>query len=145
MLLKEDVQKDVNVLQFNSECFPREEHVRSSEEFSAIYAGKRVSGSMFIVYYLRTNILEDTSVSRKAGFTVSKKVSKSAVQRNKLKRRLRNIYRTNKSMLPDNISIIIRALPKAQGASYDGIKGEILNLFKTITSKESSNITNKGI
>ena len=101
-----------------------------SKEFTAIYTGKRVSGSMFIIYY---NILGSVS---KAGFTVSKKVSKSAVERNKLKRRLREIYRQNRNLLPANVSIIIRVLPQAAGADFNEIKNEVLSLFKVIVSKE---------
>ncbi len=101
-----------------------------SKEFTAIYTGKRVSGSMFIIYY---NILGSVG---KAGFTVSKKVSKSAVERNKLKRRLREIYRQNRNLLPANVSIIIRVLPQAAGADFNEIKNEVLSLFKVIVSKE---------
>lgn len=91
---------------------------------------------MFIIYY---KILGSIG---KAGFTVSKKVSKSAVKRNKLKRRLREIYRQNKSMLPANISIIIRVLPQAAGADFNGIKDEVLSLFKVIAAKEHSSNVN---
>ncbi len=90
-------------------------HICKSRDFTAIYTGKRVSGSMFIIYY---NILGSIG---KAGFTVSKKVSKSAVKRNKLKRRLREIYRQNRNLLPAGVSII---------------KNEVLSLFKVIASKE---------
>lgn len=91
---------------------------------------------MFIIYY---NILGSIG---KAGFTVSKKVSKSAVKRNKLKRRLREIYRQNRNLLPAGISIIIRVLPQAAGADFNEIKNEVLSLFKVIASKEhSSNVS----
>ncbi len=136
LLSKEDVQKVVNALQFKPESFPRSLHICKSKEFTAIYTGKRVSGSMFIIYY---KILGSIG---KAGFTVSKKVSKSAVKRNKLKRRLREIYRQNKSMLPANISIIIRVLPQAAGADFNGIKDEVLSLFKVIAAKEHSSNVN---
>ena len=132
LLSKEDEQKVVNALQFKPECFPRSLHICKSKEFTAIYTGKRVSGSMFIIYY---NILGSIG---KAGFTVSKKVSKSAVERNKLKRRLREIYMRNKNVLPANVSVIIRVLPQAAGADFNEIKNEVLSLFKVIASKEYS-------
>ena len=90
------------------------------------------SFNIIIIYY---NILVSIG---KAGFTVSKKVSKSAVERNKLKRRLREIYRRNKNVLPANVSIIIRVLPQAAGADFNEIKNEVLSLFKVIASKEYS-------
>ena len=136
LLSKEDAQKGVNALQFKPECFPRSLHICKSKEFTSIYTGKRVSGSMFIIYY---NILGSIG---KAGFTVSKKVSKSAVERNKLKRRLREVYRRNRNLLPANVSIIIRVLPQAAGADFNEIKNEVLSLFKVITSKEHSSNAN---
>lgn len=137
LLLKEDEQKVVNVLQSKSESFPRSLRVCNKKEFALIYAGKRISGAMFRVYY---NILGDIG---KAGFVVSKKVSKSAVKRNKIKRRLREIYRRNRDMLPANISIVIQVLPQAAEASFDEIKREILSIFKSITSKKHSDNNNK--
>lgn len=79
---------------------------------------------------------------RKAGFTVSKKVSKSAVKRNRIKRRMREVYRRSKDMLPENMSIIIRALPQALGADFNEIETEIHSLFKAVTAKEFGNIIN---
>lgn len=136
LLSKEGEQKVVNALQFKSECFPRSLHVCSSKEFTAIYAGKRVACPMFIIYY---SVLDSIG---KAGFTVSKKVSKSAVKRNKFKRWLREIYRRNRNLLPENVSIIIRVLPRAIGANFKEIEDEVLSLFKIIASKEHCDSVN---
>lgn len=127
------MQKGVNALQFKPEGFPRGVRIRKTSEYNALYTGKRVSGSMFIIYY------KHMGTHSKAGITVSKKVSKSAVERNKLKRRLREIYRLNRNILPDGISMIIRVLPKAAGADFDEIKKEVLSLFTLIASKKHSN------
>ena len=127
------MQKGVNALQFKPEGFPRGVRIRKTSEYNALYTGKRVSGSMFIIYY------KHMGGYSKAGITVSKKVSKSAVERNKLKRRLREIYRLNRNILSDGISMIIRVLPKAAGADFDEIKREVLSLFTVIASKKHSN------
>ena len=127
------MQKGVNALQFKPEGFPRGVRIRKTSEYNALYTGKRVSGSMFIIYY------KHMGIHSKAGITVSKKVSKSAVERNKLKRRLREIYRLNRNILPDGISVIIRVLPKAAGADFDEIKKEVLSLFTVIASKKHGN------
>ena len=92
---------------------------------------------MFIIHY------KHLGNNGKAGIIVSKKVSKSAVERNKLKRRLREIYRRNRLVLPENISVIIRSMPKAAGADFNEIKREVLSLFSLIASKEYSGNDNK--
>lgn len=120
-------------MQFKPEGFPRSARIRKTSEYNALYTGKRVSGSMFIIYY------KHMGKYSKAGITVSKKVSKSAVVRNKLKRRLREIYRLNKNIIPDGVSIIVRVLPRAAGADFYEIKREVLSLFTLIASKKLSN------
>lgn len=92
--------------------------------------GRRVLSSMFIIYY------KHMGGYSKAGITVSKKVSKSAVERNRIKRILREIYRINRDILPDGVYLIIRGLPKAAGADFCEIKREILSLFKIIAAKK---------
>ncbi len=131
------MQKVVNALQFKPESFPRSSRVCKAGEFKSLFTGKRVSGSMFIIHY------KHLGNNGKAGIIVSKKVSKSAVERNKLKRRLREIYRRNRLVLPENISVIIRSMPKAAGADFNEIKREVLSLFSLIASKEYSGNDNK--
>ena len=92
---------------------------------------------MFIIHY------KHMGSGSKAGIVVSKKVSKSAVKRNTLKRRLREIFRRNRDILPSDISILIRGLPKAAGADFNEIKREVIWLFSLITSKESGSNVDK--
>lgn len=120
-------------MQFKPESFPRSMRIRKTREYNALYTGKRVSGPLFVIHY------KYMGTHSKAGITVSKKVSKSAVVRNTLKRRLREIYRLNKTIIPEGISLVIRVLPKAAGADFYEIKREILLLFTLIASKKHSN------
>lgn len=109
--------------------FPKNERLRARKDFSAVYsAGKRISGKFFILYYLFDG------VGRKAGFTVSKKVSRLAVERNRLKRRLREVYRCNRDILPEDILLIIRSLPRATCADFHEIREEVIGLFKRVAS-----------
>ncbi len=112
--------------------FPRNERLRARGDFQAAYSGKRLSGKLFILHYISAESL----AGRKAAFTVSKKVSRLAVERNRLKRRLREVYRCNKNILPENILLIIRSLPRAAGAGFHEIREEVVSLFKSVASKE---------
>ena len=134
MLLKEGVQKAANALPFNTNGFTRNERLRSKKDFEVAYSGKRLFGNFFILHYIFVDGVSD----RKIGFTVSKKVSRLATRRNKLKRQLREIYRCNKNILPGNVFIVVRSLPAVAGADFHEIRKELIKLFTSVASKEHS-------
>jgi ribonuclease P protein component len=106
------------------------ERLRKNSDFLEIYKqAKRLQGRFLLVYFVFNN-----EERRKAGFVVSKKVSKKAVIRNRAKRRLREIYRTNKHCLPENISVVFTAKPEIIMANYNEIKEDILKLFEKIAN-----------
>ena len=126
---------------FNGNSFPKNEKLKTETEFQKVYQGKRVFGRLFIVYY----ILPDHETGKKVGFAVSKKVNKLAVKRNKLKRRLRELYRLNKALLPQNINFIIRAMPEADSADFYRIKSEIIEIFSAIAANKFSHRINQSL
>ena len=101
--------------------FSRSFRLRLRSEFQAVYTqGKRSRGKIMtlIVYY------PQEEQSFKAGLTVRKKFYKRAVDRNKIKRRLREIVRLNKYKLPDNLWLVIHAEPGILDASWQTILDE---------------------
>ena len=86
--------------------FPKKFRLRLKNEFQVLYTrGKRTRGKIMtlIVHYPPEN------QEFKAGFTVRKKFYKRAVDRNKIKRRLREIVRLNRSKLSQNIWFVVHA------------------------------------
>ena len=75
----------------------------------------------------------------KAAVVVSKKVAPKAVDRNKLKRRLRELYRKCRHILPPNIWLMILALPDAAEADYTSLEADLNALFTQIASKNAGN------
>ena len=73
-------------------------------------------------------IVEKEAGPTKVGIIVSKKVSKKAVERNKVKRRIREIVR--KIEFKQGFDIIIITHPSAKDLSFEEIKEQIINLFK---------------
>lgn len=121
--------------------FPKAERLKKEKDFESVYKGKRLSGKAVIVYYSCANGVD----CRKVGFTVSKKVSKLAVKRNKIKRRLREIYRLNNTFLPDKIFLIIRALPNAADFDFYELKKEVVGFFSVIASCRSGHPGNQNL
>ena len=102
---------------------PRSEFVKFSEslkknhEFRRLYSkGKSVASSVLVVYCKKTG----RPINR-LGITVTTKLGK-AVARNRVRRRFKEIYRTNEHCLKQGFDIIIVARVKARYSSYQELE-----------------------
>jgi ribonuclease P protein component len=98
------------------ETFSRDDRLRKRTEFEACYAsGVRVSGR-HLVLFLRS----DPAASRpRIGISVSKRVG-DAVVRNRVKRRLRELFRRTRAKLLDRpVEIAVNARPSAANAPFE--------------------------
>lgn len=93
------------------------------KQFNDLFSyGVFLSGSLIDVIY------QDAD-SFKIAFTVSKKIRGNA-KRNKLKRHLREIYRTNKNQFPADKHVAIIA--KKVNYNFHDLKTEILKMLKNL-------------
>ena len=76
----------------------------------------------YFVIYCRSNPLEKNRV----GFTVGKKLGK-AVVRNRVRRRLREIYRLNEERIQCGYDLVIVARTAAVGARFSALQAAYLN------------------
>lgn len=107
------------------ERLPRVETLRKSADYLRSYRrGRRVHGSV-VMLYTHAN---DTGRAR-LGITASRKVGK-AVVRNRLKRRIREVYRRwrERASLPA-LDLVVHLKPEAKKASFDELRRELLRLF----------------
>jgi ribonuclease P protein component len=82
--------------------FPKKEKLKRKKIFEQLFKeGKGISNYPVKLIYLKTALPQD--VRFQAGVTVSKRNFKKAVQRNRIKRLLREGYRLNKHLLFNNI------------------------------------------
>ena len=87
-----------------SQTFGREERIRKKQDYLRIYEqGVRRHSERFTIITCRNQL-----GIRRLGMTVSRKAG-NAVQRNRIKRLLREFFRLNKSRLPDSYDIVIIA------------------------------------
>ncbi len=77
----------------------------------------------YLVLYARPN----RSQQNRVGLTVSKKLGK-AVVRNRVRRRLREIYRLNEELFAPGWDIVVVARSRCVGAPFEKIKGAYLSL-----------------
>ncbi|MFH0928497.1 MAG: ribonuclease P protein component [bacterium] len=95
------------------------------KDFETVFSkGKRVSGSNLGVKYLANKL----PVSR-FGFVVGTKVSKNAVLRNKIKRRLREITRACAGQFAPGFDVVVSVFPGAKDYSFEMFKNELLKIY----------------
>jgi ribonuclease P protein component len=104
---------------------PKENRLKKEKEFEAVFKGGRtLKGKNVFLRYL-INGTDKTKV----GFVVSKKISKLAVERNKIKRRMREVVRLKKKDMKEGLSIIIVSLPQIKGKDYREIREDLESLL----------------
>ena len=106
------------------ETYPKSERLTKRAEYLDVYEkGERLANSAFICFIVRTGS------ERKFGLAVSRKVG-GAVQRNRVKRFIRETYRTSRKAMKDENNIVIIARPKAASMNYHECCQAIGQLFR---------------
>ncbi len=101
------------------------ERLKSPQDFSVVYnQGKPHFGRYVVISVLPSN----RSVTR-VGFAVGKKVG-NAVARNKVKRRLRAVVRSQSSQIPPGLDLIIGAKRNSVTASFQDLAEDVSRVFK---------------
>jgi ribonuclease P protein component len=98
---------------------PAENRLRRRQEFTTtVRAGRRAARPLLVVHLGPVALVPDQGAAAAAprvGFVVGRTVG-SAVQRNRVKRRLRHLLRDRMASLPPGARVVVRALPGAAAA-----------------------------
>ena len=107
------------------ESFGKEERLTKTHQFKRVYnQGKSVANNLVVLYVLK----KSNDQQRRVGFSVSKKIGK-AVVRNKVKRRLKEVYRRHKNRLISGIDLVVIARQGIDQATYEEIKESLLGIY----------------
>jgi ribonuclease P protein component len=112
---------------------PRESRMRRPEDFRLVMrTGSRAGTRLLAVHYVRADRVGDddppagviVGSQSRVGFVVSRVVG-SAVVRNRVKRRLRELMRVRLAALPEGCLLVVRAHPAAAGARQADLAADL--------------------
>src|SRR2546421_5748161 len=99
--------------------FPRSERLTTSAEIQALFhRGKRIERSSFLVLW------REDARGRRVGFAVSRRL-KRAVDRNKIRRRLREAYRVARGAAPEAVAVIVIGKQRALELEFATLVNEL--------------------
>ncbi|MFK7781555.1 ribonuclease P protein component [Psychroserpens sp.] len=121
--------------------FPKKEKLKSQKLIEQLFSeGKSVTAFPLRMVYLK--ITSNDDIQFKTGVSVSKRSFKNAVDRNRIKRLLREAYRLNKSTYFNNISgsyaLMILYISK-DGTDFDSVETKMKLLLDAFSKKVSQN------
>ena len=93
-------------------------------EFRRLYNKGKSAASKYVAVYCAKN----SSSENRLGITVSTKLG-GAVQRNRIRRRLKEIYRLNEHSLRTGYSIVIVARASSKNAVWSQLESSVLYIF----------------
>jgi ribonuclease P protein component len=96
---------------------------RRAEFTAAVRGGSRAATSLFVVH-LELADPADAGRPRAAGFVVARAVG-GAVDRNRVRRRLRHLVRSRLDRLPPGAHLVVRANPAASVASSAAMAAQL--------------------
>ncbi|WCO01691.1 ribonuclease P protein component [Psychroserpens ponticola] len=121
--------------------YPKKEKLKSQKLIDRLFSeGKSISSFPLRMVYLKTDFEDHTQF--KTGVSTSKRNFKNAVDRNRIKRLLRESYRLNKAVYFNNISesyaLMILYISK-DGTDFESVDIKMKQLLDTFSKKVSQN------
>lgn len=96
--------------------------LKKNYEFKRLYNKGKSTVNPYMVVYCRKNGLSD----KRVGFTVSTKIG-HAVVRNRVRRRLKEIYRLNLDRLAEGVDIVVVARGRCVDADYHQLEAAFID------------------
>jgi len=101
--------------------------LKKNYEFRRLYNRGKSAVSQYAVVYCRRN----GGTHNRLGITVSTKIG-GAVQRNLVRRRLKEIYRLNEDKITPGYDVVIVARTKSRFAGFYELEKSVLSIFKKL-------------
>ena len=104
--------------------FPRDARITRKTDYDFVFKhGEKVVGRYFVCHVARR-----VGQGRKIGLAVSRKVG-AAVVRNRIKRLLREFFRTHRAQFAEGTQVVVVARPACAGLDYAGCSASMADLM----------------
>ena len=128
-----------NILTMTSKRFSKYQRVLKNREYREIYNSSQRGGSAHFNYH----ILVYRQQRSRIGITVSKKVSKNAVDRNRIKRQVKEFYRLHQDQLTVG-AVVITAKPSCGRANDIDRYASLEHLWQKVLKWQSWHLRNNN-
>ena len=106
--------------------FPDRVRLKSRAQYLAVQNhGRKIYSKHFLIFFC-----ENAVGWTRIGITISKKVDKRAVARNRLRRRIRELFRLNANRLVSGLDLVVVARFNAAECSFENVESEVLGTLK---------------
>jgi ribonuclease P protein component len=110
--------------------------LRKHADYQRVYKESRKHFSSSMSYFFRLRGEEATSESPRVGLTAGRVLGK-AVERNRIKRRMREAVRLNLSLLPPAVDVVLHPRKSVIDMEFAKLEREVATIFSTVASQSS--------
>lgn len=101
--------------------------IKKENEFQSVYASKNSVANRYFVIY---QVPKVGQAHYRVGVSVGKKVSKRAVDRNRLKRYITQVLYQQQNQFPMEIDLIVIARQKTRDLDFSGVEKNLIHCLR---------------
>src|SRR5215510_153126 len=108
-----------------NEGFPKSNRILKRREFRQVYEkGRKFRAAFFTAF-----VMENGGKAARLGITTTRKLG-NAVNRNRVRRRLREVFRKNQRSVPNGIDIVVNAKDSIIEVAYRELESDFISFLQ---------------
>lgn len=108
----------------------RDARLRKHADYQRVYQASRKHFSASMTYFFRLRE-EETGIGPRVGLTAGRVLGK-AVERNRIKRRMREAVRRHVNLLSENVDVVLHPRRTVLAMEFAALESEVERIFATV-------------
>lgn len=108
--------------------------LRRHGDYQRVYAGSRKQFSASMTYFFARRLAPQPGLSARVGLTAGRVLGK-AVERNRIKRRMREVVRKHISLLPPEVDVVLHPRKTVMSMDFAALEREVGVVFTRIAER----------